>query len=735
MDNMGGLQRRPPPSFVPAKRAREDDDGASPGPPRPPPPAPQPAVAPSSFAARMMAKMGHKAGEGLGATGQGIVNPIDVKLRPQGVGLGAVREKTKQAKADERRAAERDGRVIEVSSEEERAKRRKERKAGSGASTPGRGAGRPRVTYRTAAEIEAATDGLEVPHVLKSLIDATGRQTRLLTSTSGLMTPIDGANAEAESVTIAKRARRDLEAFAEEWNGLKERSRYVELQESQLGQEIDEHQEEIRRLRRVVEAVGTLRPTTAGAAQLDEIVDTLEVLESEYRDETESYGLSDIAVAAIHPPFRLEMEQWDPLGHPTHLVSPLHRLRGILGIKPDLDLAALTLQNGSFGATSHKKATTPFESMMYTLWLPKVRSAIINDWDVHDPSQLIPLVEAWKDILPPFMYGNVLDQLVVQRLAAAVTEWNPRVGHKKRKNALPPHLWLFPWLQYLDEHHTNPKNASGLLSDVKRKFRVVLDTWDLSKGVVDGLQVWKEVLRGELDSVLVRHLLPRLALHLQTHFRIDPADQQLAPLEQVLAWRDFFRPSTLAQLLVAEFFPKWLYTLYVWLTSDAPNYGEVREWFTWWQTQIPAEVNEVRAAVDEWEKGLQMINAALDLGDAARTSLPPPAAGPTKPLRAQPAAAPPTPAVPRPPATDEETTFRDVVEDFCADENLLLVPLREAHAQNGQPLFRITASADARGGAVVFFRGDVVWAQRKGDRSAWEPVGLDEGLVARAEGR
>ena len=59
----------------------------------------------NSFAARMMAKMGYKEGQGLGSSGQGIVTPIEAQARPTGAGLGVVREKTKQAREEEKRAA------------------------------------------------------------------------------------------------------------------------------------------------------------------------------------------------------------------------------------------------------------------------------------------------------------------------------------------------------------------------------------------------------------------------------------------------------------------------------------------------------------------------------------------------------------------------------------------------------------------------------------------------------
>jgi tuftelin-interacting protein 11 len=61
-----------------------------------------------SFGARLMAKMGWEAGTGLGSTAEGIVTPIESKLRPNraGIAFRGFREKTEQSKAEARRKGE-----------------------------------------------------------------------------------------------------------------------------------------------------------------------------------------------------------------------------------------------------------------------------------------------------------------------------------------------------------------------------------------------------------------------------------------------------------------------------------------------------------------------------------------------------------------------------------------------------------------------------------------------------
>lgn len=701
MDAEGAKRKR---SFrqAPNKKAKQDDGSAL----------------KSGFGAKMLAKMGYKGEGGLGKEGVGIAEPIQVVLRGTKGGVGIVAEKSEQQKREERKKAEANGEKYVGSSDEEREERkRKKAKARGEARTT---APRPK---KTLFELEAA--GMHVPLALQSIIDA---HTGASTPTSGVS--LRGSDIVPFESSLQARVRKDLNSFSDAFEELEIESKAIPPQEYALQRELEELERQMDELEDLQARLEALRTGTFEA-----VCEGLKSLRAAYP----SKPLHRESIAVIHPHFSKTIASWDPLEDALETVAASFlqladiiqpRSRRLVSQAYTHPSEALVSRNNADQEDTIKRGTTSsYETMMLRLWLPSVSSAV-TQWDVKDPRPMVRLVEAWIPVLPPFVARRVLDQ-ITRKLSTSIHDWNPRKFKKS------PHTWIVEWLPLLKPADLDPK-GSGLVSEIKRKIRHALQSIDLSRGPLPGMEQWRRVFgKEDFDRLLTSHLVPRFAAYLRDNFEINPAEQDLAALEAVFAWKGLVSNEVIGELLHAQFFPKFLDIIHQWLSSEEVVFKEVEGWIAWWRDEIlKDDINNLPSVASGWNEAYTLINQALDLGDARMTDLPAPRAETTGP-------SPETPVFsksinkepPRAAAVVEETTFKDVVEEFCAEENLLLIPLREAHDQTGLPLFRVTASATGRGGAVAYLKGDVLWVQNKKDKSIWEPTGLDEGLTAKAEGK
>jgi tuftelin-interacting protein 11 len=359
---------------------------------------------------------------------------------------------------------------------------------------------------------------------------------------------------------------------------------------------------------------------------------------------------------------------------------------------------------------------TPFESLLWNVWLPKVRSCLNNDWSPQEPQAAVKLYEAWSTFLPPFIRDNVLDQLILPKVHEAVSDWNPR------KDTVPLQSLVFPWLPHLG------LRLEDVLGDARRKVKGLLRGWSAGDGVPEDLAVWKDVCTLTVDTemmahifsfqvfdavgwdaMLLKYIVPKLGAVLRNDFRIDPRKQKMEPLQQVLPWSTIIRPSIFSQLIETEFFPKWLDILHIWLVQPKVSFEEVAQWYQFWKDSFPENVQTMPGIARGFTRGLQLMNKAIELGPDAPTRLPRPDHAAEQQILGSPRRnGTPTPKT-RPTRT-QEVTFRSVVEDFAASHNLLFIPTGRAHEKSRMPLFRVSKTADGKGGLLVYILDDAIWA-------------------------
>ena len=212
---------------------------------------------------------------------------------------------------------------------------------------------------------------------------------------------------------------------------------------------------------------------------------------------------------------------------------------------------------------------------------------------------------------------------------------------------------------------------------------------------------------GEWDAILLKYVVPKLGARLREDFRVNPRQQDMKPLDDVLAWEALLRPSIMAQILEKEFFPKWLDVLYIWLVQPQASLSEVSRWYEEWKRPFSEALRATPGISQGFVRGLQLMNKALELGPDAPARLPRP--DHSVPLTTTTTTVPNAKEKVRP-ARVQEITFRSIVEEFASTHNLLFVPTGKAHERSRMPLYRVSPSADGKGGVLVYIQDDAVWA-------------------------
>ncbi|KAL9935003.1 hypothetical protein V8E36_006079 [Tilletia maclaganii] len=756
---------------------------------RPPIAMPRFATSTSKFdPAAMLLSMGWS-GAGLGKEGEGMTNPIEVQLRPEKAGLafGGRKEMTKQTRAEEKRRGHREGSPPAVAgsdeddeeggssgAEDRRSRRRKggNKKKSKADASPGavekswtkreRKPRKPHVEHRLYEQIIEEAGGLpETDPSVGKVYDAHGREHASLAAAlahHAVPTQDESSTHLPELrhnlALLCDSNRRNLDVLARAGADLLERRRWLRRERDEAERKMSSQRAVAQGLKKVLgvvralEGVGvaaqkagagksassSLDATGAEDAVLDAFDPIVARILNDHRSDVQKYGLDEAVVGAIAPMVKRSLRHWDPFSQPSCLTAHFLRWQDVL--QPE----RLGIPQPTESRPAQKDNTMrPYETLLWQIWMPRVRSALNNHWDpATDPALPLPLIEIWRPLLPDFIMENIISQLLLPKLSKAVSEWSP--SWRRRGAAAAPtielHQIVFPWLPVLSDR------MDEIIAEARRRVKSMLKSWKVSVPMPAQLEEWKQFIdANEWDSMLLTNIVPKLSARLRDDFEVNPGDQDIGPLEDVLAWRHVLRKSVLSRMLEVEFFGKWLRILHMWLTQPSIEFEEVAQWYAFWKSWFPDDIAELPGVIHGFQKGASLIEDAAALGDR-REDLRLPDLNPLSraaftaaqdvlehhhrgthhhtALRAG-----------QPTGANKEMTFRTIVEEAAGGADLLVIPLNRSHLSTGHALYRMSDTVDTAGsGAGVVFYIDeevcFVETRREEGEVVFEPASVEE---------
>lgn len=135
----------------------------------------------------------------------------------------------------------------------------------------------------------------------------------------------------------------------------------------------------------------------------------------------------------------------------------------------------------AYNCSLRDKPMTPYESLIWNVWMPKVQSSIVNSWSPENPAPAVLLYEAWSTLLPPFVRDNFFDQLILPKVQKAIGDWN------LKRHTVPLQTLVFPWLPHVG------LRSEQVLDGARRKIKHMLRAWVAADGLPKDLLMWKDV--------------------------------------------------------------------------------------------------------------------------------------------------------------------------------------------------------------------------------------------------
>ncbi|CDR41039.1 CYFA0S06e00540g1_1 [Cyberlindnera fabianii] len=632
--------------------------------------------------ATLLQKMGWVQGKGLGVNLQGRLEPIDLGTHRQGAGIGADLEKKKsREKRLKSGKLDPDDLSEEESSDDEEYYKEVPKKS----------------LFQIIVEIESL-GVVKVPESIKRLSDEHSSEAKK----SFIELRKEGGNVQIEQVTS------QIDRLNNELSDLVASIKMAEFEQQQLEHRLKRDQARIDLYTALKERLDTIDTILQSpVTQLEKLQLIVQEIQSQiafYTSVTETlpeYDILKTLILATTPLITTIFAEWDPLDiTDTTLLDTLTHLKTALPSFPEI--------YGELG---------PFQSLVYTLWEPKVTQAL-STWSITQPNLAITLLLDWEAVLDPAVVEHFIRMRILPRIVTAIREWDVKEDLED-----PPYVWVFEWLPYL-------RDAEDIELEFAVKFEKIFMEWDIRDGEVNGVKSYREIVGDEkFKKGIEGKLLPRLVgllMNVEWGFNgvVDPTIATIWSL-----WFNHLDDGMRGRFVKNAIMNSWLRALYHTLSHASKaraSYSSVADAVSQWsQILLDTIPSHDLLVKEQLSLGLDMINKLIDTGVLApvHQSL-------TKSqavdmiISKEDLTSSESIISPRGiPVHRLHVSFKDVVEDYCTEHNLFLSSL-SSDFSTGRSLFRVSRDANGKGGTVGYISEDVLFIKLAADH--FEPISLED---------
>lgn len=355
----------------------------------------------------------------------------------------------------------------------------------------------------------------------------------------------------------------------------------------------------------------------------DGLQSTFAFIYAEYCDIADLYGLCDVFLDAVDKVLAADFgSSWNPLNDPARIMRCAAPLLLLF-----TDDSILSRSDSDFSKQNFRKqARAGTEQLIEQRCLPAVqRSLATDDWN---PSNLtsndnaVSLLSDLQIVMSSAVFDRLLDAVVFQKLSAFISNFDSATC-----DPVTLHRIILPWVPVFDSSSLKFSNAGGsklaeLFPEVRRVLRHALKKWKPHDSTaLTMLMPWLPYFdAGSTRNWLLQVIVPKLVREIKDMV-IDPANQDVKPIEWLLPWKDVISDDLIDRILIGELLPRWLDTLCRWLSRPYANYAEICVWYKGWKELLEPFL-ESALVCDYFSVALDAMQTALTSGAGQSLILP-----------------------------------------------------------------------------------------------------------------